>query len=848
MNTTTVVNEARAALYNRRPDIATSMLCSYLSKNSRDVDARYYNARSLSALERWEDAVLEYRLLLEIVPGHVPGLIDLGVVLTTLDRHAAAMAALENARVIEPRRAELHFALGLCHLKQGAVSAAETSLREAIALGYDFPHAHERLGATLLQMQRNAEAAQQFQHALALLPCFTEALTGLGDAEMRLGNYHAAASAYQRSLSAQPNNAYVEAALGTTLLCANDATGAVQPLRRALALQPELVAAALNLGIALRRMGRTDEAIAAYQHVLAHEPGHAQALLELGTLHALQHDTDRALPALMAAYDRKPSDPATALKVSHELESLGHSADALGIYARIAQVLPDNAEVQDEWGRLHHRLGSYAAAVARYERALEIEPGRLNTQLTRANAYEALGDLSKAIECFELALTTAPDEAEAIAGLASCAFRSCDWDLRERTLAKLRETEHGLDALHPFLHFAADLTPSELNNSAQRRSASIAQRSPESALPAYKHDRLRVAYVSADFGQHPVCYALAAIVRGHDRRRIESIGVSLRPTDHSDMAREFAGSFDRFVDAASMSNAQLVQLLRSQEVDVAVDLAGFTMGARPDVFASRVAPIQVSYLGYPGSTGAGYIDFLIADATVVPCGHESRYIESVVRLPHSYLPFDRSRKIGAPWTRVDAGLPTGSPVFCAFSSGYKISRGMFDIWVRLLRETPGSVLWLRGGHHLMERKLCAAAAQLGVAPDRLVFASFLPRIEDHLARLQLADLFLDTMPYNAHTTAAEALWAGVPVVTCAGEAFAGRVGASVLHAAGLTDLVCADPGSYFDCALALARSPEARELMRERLRQARLTAPMFDTPKYIRCFEDALMNLRSRRA
>jgi predicted O-linked N-acetylglucosamine transferase (SPINDLY family) len=344
-----------------------------------------------------------------------------------------------------------------------------------------------------------------------------------------------------------------------------------------------------------------------------------------------------------------------------------------------------------------------------------------------------------------------------------------------------------------------------------------------------------------------VAYALAGVIAQHDRQRFECLGVSLVAPDDSAIARQLVSYFDDVIDAGALGDRRLVEQLRQRDIDVAIDLAGFTAGARPVLFASRIAPVQVSYLGFAGSTGASYMDYMIADAIVVPPGEEALYSESIVRMPHCYLPFDNRRGPIAPQpSRAAVGLPEQGPVFCGFSNGYKISRPIFDVWLRLLQTVPDSVLWLRAGPAAMEENLRLAARARGVGAERLIFAPFVASMDEHLTRLQCADLFLDTLPYNAHTTAAEALWSGLPVVSCRGRTFAGRVGASVLAAAGLKELVAADLGEYFRLARDLALAPAARESIRMRLLQSRCRAPLFDAGRYTRDLEALLWQLAAQ--
>jgi protein O-GlcNAc transferase len=842
-----VLSDAFSALSSGQPQLAEKKLRSFLATNARDVDARYQYARCLAALGQMQAAIGEYQRVLARQPQHLYALIDMGVALTMLEQPGQALAVLDRAQALDTRRPETQFALGLCQLALQNWPVAESCLRRAQVLGLRRPEVYERLAAALLQMRRYSEAVDCLQEALRLYPNFAEALAGLGDARLGLGHATSAVAAYRQALALQPDDALLRAALGTALLLSDDAAGAAIELEQALALNPALPDAAVNLGAALSRLGQTARAAAAYERALAINPLHAAALLELAVLRADDGQTERAVELLRAAFEQRPNDLQVIQRIIEQARMLGQRALELEFYERALLTLPGQPAIHDGYGQVLHRLGRFHSAILHYQRALELDPQRRTTQLNRARAHESAGEVEAARGWFEQMLALDPADPAAMAGTISCALRLCDWSRVESVLVQLRAAD-AIDTLHPFVRFALDLAPQELAAGARRHAATVKAPAALVALDRRidrSQARLKVAYLSPDFRQHPVAYALAGVVAHHDRDLVECIGVSLVSPDDSTLARELMDSFDEFIDASATGDRALIEQLRRLEIDVAIDLAGFTAGARPEVFASRIAPLQVNYLGFAGSTGATYMDYMVADPVVVPAGEEYLYSESVVRLPHCYLPFDARRPLAARVPRrADLGLPANGFVFCGFSNGYKISRAMFDVWLRLLQTVPGSVLWLRAGPAAMHLNLQQAALERGVSIDRLIFAEFVASNDEHLARLQCADVFLDTLPYNAHTTAAEALWAGVPVVSCRGRGFAGRVGASVLSAAGLSDLVCADLESYFQLTQRLAASPAALTSVRERLSQGRDSLPLFNTAGYVRDFEAVLRQLR----
>lgn len=839
-----ILNAARAALSNGRPELAERTLRMFLIDNPQDVDALYYSARSLAALGQFNEAVGIFSRLLAIRPDHARAAIQLGVAYSSMGNHQAALRVLDGAKTFAPHAAELDFALGLCQLGLDDLPAAAASFRQAITRNMRIPDVYNNLGATLVRLGQLPEAVESFRQAIALAPDFVIAKRNLGDALVRIGDASGAIDAYRDAAALQSTDPGVHVDLGAALFAANEFLAAAASFERALSLDHQLVDVAALLGDAYRLADQPERAADAYAQALARQPKHAEALLGLGLVSAARHDPASAAQFLVAAWEQKPVDARIVRTVANALDGVGLRSQALDIYERAAGSLSMNADIHEAHGTLLHRLGRLKEALACYERGLSIDPSRRSMRLNRGHALESLGSIAEALACFRGVLEAEPDDRSALAGAASSAFRICDWNLAEETVQKLLQTADGIDALHPFLRLALPIEPAVLAESYRRESHAIAMCTPEQAMPAFSHDRIRVAYISPDFRQHPAAYALAGIIRGHDRGLIEPIGVSLTAPDDSEIAHDLRSSFEAFMDCSAMTDPDIVRLLRAREIDIAVDLAGFTSGARPSIFAARVAPVQLNYLGFPCSTGARFMDSMIADRIVIPANDEHLYTERIERLPHTYLPFDRDRVIGAqPASRAAVGLPDAGLVFCAFTNGYKVSRDVFKIWMTLLVEVPDSVLWLRGGHPAMELNLTAAARDSGVGADRLVFSTFVERMDEHFARLQLADLFLDTLPYNAHTTTAEALWAGVPVITCCGRTFAGRVGASLLSAAGLPELITDSLDTYRDRALHLARSPEALAELRQRLADARAAAAVFDTAGYVRDFETVLRNL-----
>jgi predicted O-linked N-acetylglucosamine transferase (SPINDLY family) len=515
--------------------------------------------------------------------------------------------------------------------------------------------------------------------------------------------------------------------------------------------------------------------------------------------------------------------------------------DALEVFLDAARRDPDSAVAHNNIANVLGDLGRGAEALPHLQRAVALDPGLADAHYNLGALLHGLKRHEEAISSLEQALRLAPATTYALGHLAWNEMAICRWEgLAARVEALRAQVRARSTAVEPFTFVAVSHSAEEQRLCAERHVQENVP--PRPALwqgARYRHDRIRVAYLSADFHEHATAYLMAGLFERHDRARFELTGISYGPDDSGPMRRRLSRAFGRLVDVRGRSDEEVARLLVSLEVDIAVDLKGHTTGSRPGILAYRPAPIQAAYLGYPGTMGAGFIDYILADRFVIPEEDRRFYTEKVVYLPGCYQVNDAQRAI-APGTpdRAGAGLPREGFVFCCFNNNYKILPPVFGAWMRLLRDVPGSVLWLLEDNAAAKRNLQDATRARGIDPARLVFAPRLPPAE-HLARHRAADLFLDTLPYNAHTTASDSLWAGLPVLTCAGTTFAGRVAGSLLGAAGLPELVTGSLPEYEALALALARDPGRLQGLRDKLARNRAAAPLFDTDRFRRGLEAA---------
>jgi predicted O-linked N-acetylglucosamine transferase (SPINDLY family) len=488
-------------------------------------------------------------------------------------------------------------------------------------------------------------------------------------------------------------------------------------------------------------------------------------------------------------------------------------------------------------------MGRHTEAETCFRRWIEIDAHSADAFLALGLCLQQRDEFPEALDCYQRAIALRSDFLPALASALWLAQRMCDWKTTTvHTARVLRLAAEQPAEVAPFQLFSLPgATRALMLAVARSHAAASATAEPmrQDLVRFAESRRLRVGYLSSDFHGHPVAYLAAEVFELHDRDRFEVFLFSYGPDDGSAIRRRLEAGCDHFIDIASLSNEKAAQRIFDERIQILVDLKGYTADDRPQIAACRPAPIQVNWLGFPGSMGAGWIDYLIADGCIVPAEHDSDYSEKIVRLPHCYQPNDRKRPRGAAMlSRSECALPETAFVFCCFNQGYKIERRIFASWMRLLTAVPDSVLWLLEENRWARENLRNEAIASGVSADRLVFAHVRP-LAEHLGRYAVADLVLDTFPYTSHTTGSDALWAGCPLITMLGETFASRVAASLLRNVGLEELVATSFLQYEALALELARDRPRLAALRRRLRDGRDAAPLFDSPRFTRNLEAA---------
>lgn len=608
--------------------------------------------------------------------------------------------------------------------------------------------------------------------------------------------------------------------------------------------------AAASLGQALLDQGLAGQAEARLIQALKLDPGLAQARMDLSRCRLLRGRPQEALDLADQALDLRPEDPEALFRRANALAALSRVPEALADYRQALDHWPDFPEALVNLGLTLDVTGDRDGAESALRRALAARPGFALAACNLARLLEGSGRLDEAAQAYRTALDSDPRMAEALSGLTALTQRQARLSDLPPLFARMRELaadpDPGVLPPSPFVLLTVTDDPA-LNLAcatkyARRHFPSLP---PEDQAPreASPDPRLAVGYASADFHEHATAYLLSEILELHDRSRFRIEAFSFGPPDECPARTRIRAACEAFHDLRPLSDADAAAFIRTRNLDLLVDLKGYTAGSRTGILARRPAPVQVNYLGYPGTMGADFMDYLIADPVVLPPGSQVHYAERPVILPRCCQPNDRKRpRPGHPQgrgpDRAALGLPASGFVFCSLGNPAKITPDLFSVWMELLRNLPGSVLWLLATNPRVPDNLRAEAARARMDPDRLVFAPVLP-LARHLARYPAADLFLDTFPYTGHTTMSDALWAGLPAVTIAGRGFASRVAASLLANAGLPQLAAPDPAAYAALALTLAQNPDRLATLRAHLAAVRTTCPLFDSPTHTRHLEAA---------
>jgi predicted O-linked N-acetylglucosamine transferase (SPINDLY family) len=733
--------------------------------------------------------------------------------------------------------------------RQGQATAARHLYESILQAHPDHFEALNALGALAGQANELDAAIQYFDRAIAAHPGNPAPHINRGSALKRLGQPEAALASFDRAIALNGNETIAHYGRAETYRDMGHRDAALASYDRAVAGNPQFFQANFRRATLLQEIGALTDAVSAYDQTILVAPLHADAHANKGMALFRLRRFAEAVSSFDEAIAIRPDQAVTHLFRGNALKELQRVQESLASYDRAIAIDPNYVECHVNRGVLLFSLGRIEDALASYASAIAIKPDCAEAYFNRAYLHRTCNRFAAAHADYQMAARLAPDIDYLPGARLEVSLQTCEWTEFDLRVAEITEgVSDDRAASHPFNLLAVVDSPRLQLHAAQIwvRHACPADDSLGPLVRRTPGQKLRIGYFSADFREHPLYHLLAELLETHDRSRFEIIGFAFGPPIQDEPRRRLVAAFDRFIDVQEMSNIETAILARSLEVDIAVDLGGYTYNGRTGIFALRAAPLQINYLGYLGTLGASYMDYIIGDRTVVTAQSEPYFAEKIIYLPHSFQVNDRKRAIAdRRFTRAELGLPASGCVFCCLNGSYKIQPDMFASWMRILKRTPGSVLMLVSGTEALAQNLRLHATLHAVDPRRLIFVERLPPSE-YLARYRVADLFLDTHPYNAGTTASDALWAGLPVLTMAGEAFAARVGASLLEAIGLPELIAMTRQEYEDRAVELALNEPRLAGLKAALAKNRATSPLFDTDRFRRNIERAYVNIHDR--
>jgi protein O-GlcNAc transferase len=748
------------------------------------------------------------KLALSLNPASADCLNLLGIIYGSLGEHLEAEKLLLRAASLNKKSYHILFNLGTCLSNQDRDEAALKWYEKSIELNKTSPDIWVNYGKSLAKLDRLEESLKAFDTALKFFPNHPVALVNRAATLYKMERFIDALESCQHATERSPNLADGWQTLGSILSKVDQHAAAVDAYTRALHLNPTCSETWHKQGLLFFDMNRLDEALDCYERALSLRPGSSDILMNQGVV----------------------------------LQRLQRYEESLLCFSQLIKSEPQNASTRFNLGIVYGELKNPAASLACYDEAVRLNPSFAEAWNNRGNTLHELGQYPDAIQSIVRGLELGLKGDFALGNLVHSQLKICEWSGLGLRLSQIcTALKNREQVVTPFVALGVLDSPKHQRLAAEiylkDRLKSVAQVEIR-ALPKTP-PRIKIGYFSMDFREHAVAYLIAELFELHSRNDFEIFGFSFGENTQDSMRKRIELSVDHFFDVSESMDRDIVSLARSLNIDIAVDLGGLTKGSRPEIFSKRVAPIQINYLGYPGTMGSEDYEYIIADKILIPPGDQDSFSEKVIYLPDSYQVNDRKRT--APNQRISKSalnLPEGAFVYCCFNNNWKILPEIFDLWMKIIIHVEGSILWLFEDNSIAANNLKHEASLRGVSPDRIIFAKHMPHAE-HLARYQLADLFLDTLPYNAHTTASDALWAGLPVLTRKGKTFAGRVAASLLGSLDLGELVTATPEEYVSLATELAHDRGKLSRIKQKLEQNKATAPLFDTPLFTKYIESA---------
>mmetsp|Transcript_12973 Transcript_12973/g.19544 ORF Transcript_12973/g.19544 Transcript_12973/m.19544 type:complete len:972 (-) Transcript_12973:253-3168(-) len=831
------------------------------------VDPSYAEAFSnlgnaLKELGDIQAAIQFYMKAIKLKPRFGDAYNNLASAYMQLGQLQEAMETYRMAIVLNPGLVDAHSNMGNLHKATGDLESAKRCYLEAIRIRPEFAIAWSNLAGVFKDEGQLKTAIAYYQEAIRLCPEFADAHSNLGNVLKECNDLEEAISAYQTAIKLRPDFAIAHGNLGSCYYDKRDMDGAIRAFKYAIQLEPNYPDAYNNLGNALRETGELDEAVQCYRSALRLKPDHPHAYNNLGNAMKDKGLIQEAIHCYVTAVRLMPKFAAAHSNLGSVLKEQGKLDQALAHYQEAISIDPNFSDAYSNMGNTYKDLCNPEQAIQCYMKAIDLSPKFADAHCNLGSVYRDGGQIVQAIESYRRALQLRPNFPDAFANLVHTQLSVCDWSSYDEDFNKLREiTREQLEAegknisllpsVQPFHTLVYPFSLGEMQQISRlyaaktRMNASLVDISGV-FLQKPSTARIKIGYVSSDFGNHPLGHLMQSVFGLHDRSKFEIICYSLSPSDQSTWRRKIEADVDSFKDVCEMHFGDAVNLIRGDRVHVLFNLNGYTKGAKNEIFALRPAPIQISFLGFCGTMGANYMEYMVADNTVIPPELRSYYDEKLIQLPHSYFVNDHKQSArfildgSRAVKRAQYGIEEDKFVFCCFNQLYKIDPTLFDTWVRILKRVPNSILWLLRFPSTGEENIFNEARKRGLRHDQIVFSDVAPK-EEHLARCVLADLCLDTVAYNAHTTACDVLWAGTPMITCPGDKMSTRVASSILKSCGLESLICPSLAVYEEMAVTLAQDTDKLYEMRLHLENSRDNCALFDTCRWVRNLEKGVI-------
>ncbi|KAL5837621.1 hypothetical protein ACOSQ3_014790 [Xanthoceras sorbifolium] len=805
-------------------------------------------------------AIRYYLIAIELRPNFADAWSNLASAYMRKGRLSEAAQCCRQALALNPLLVDAHSNLGNLMKAQGLVQEAYSCYLEALRIQPTFAIAWSNLAGLFMESGDLNRALQYYKEAVKLKPTFPDAYLNLGNVYKALGMPQEAILCYQRAVQTRPT-AIAFGNLASTYYERGQSDMAILYYKQAIACDPRFLEAYNNLGNALKDVGRVDEAIQCYNQCLGLQPSHPQALTNLGNIYM-----EWNMLAAAASYYKATLTVTTGLSAPFNnlaviYKQQGNYADAISCYNEVLRIDPLAADGLVNRGNTYKEIGRVSDAIQDYIRAITIRPTMAEAHANLASAYKDSGHVEAAIKSYKQALHLRPDFPEATCNLLHTLQCVCSWEDRDRMFTEVegiirRQINMSvLPSVQPFHAIAYPIDPMLALEISRKYAAHCSIIASRFALPPFNHpapipirhdggfQRLRVGYVSSDFGNHPLSHLMGSVFGMHNRENVEVFCYALSPNDGTEWRQRTQSEAEHFIDVSAMSSDMIAKLINEDKIHVLVNLNGYTKGARNEIFAMKPAPIQVSYMGFPGTTGANYIDYLVTDEFVSPLRYAHIYSEKLVHLPHCYFVNDYKQKNldvldpSCRHKRSDYSLPEDKFIFACFNQLYKMDPEIFNTWCNILKRVPNSALWLLRFPAAGEMRVRAYAVAQGVQPDQIIFTDVAMK-QEHIRRSALADLFLDSPLCNAHTTGTDILWAGLPMVTLPLEKMATRVAGSLCLATGLGDeMIVNSMKEYEERAVSLALNRQKLQALTDKLKSIRLTCPLFDTTRWVQNLE-----------